>query len=190
MAFLRRIGVPLIGVAALLLGGCGGDGVDDGDEALVLANARHFESYRVYYAGTEVAGQPLEPLGTGVGPDSRATSWFFIYGHCDADDFPAGEGGCQPPLQIHNYSVCERRPDLADARRRLEIRGVPVAESPEGGLELTTGATTITIGATERTLALAAVRGLRAVREARPGPLPAAIPGSLQGTLPCRHIPN
>lgn len=188
MSWLRRIVVACIGLAALALGGCGGGAAD---ETPSLANVKRFQSYRVYYAGEEVAGQQLEPFEAEEAlPDSRATDWFFVYGDGEADDFPEGEGGCYPPLQIHNYSVCTRSPDLADAKRTIEIRGATVAEDWEGRLELAAGATTITIGARERKVALAAARSLRGVRETRPGRLPPPVPGALEGTLPCQHIPT
>jgi hypothetical protein len=129
-----------------------------------------------------------EVVGPGTPGGTRASVWFFLYGTCD--DFPEGEGGCQIPMQIHNYSVCARQPDFAYARRTLKIRGVKVAEDMEGRLEFSTGTTTITIGARERTVAVATVRSLRTVRQSRPGALPQPIPGALEEKLPCQHVPE
>jgi len=188
MAWIRRFGVSFLGLAALALGGCAGGAAD---ETPSLADVKRFQSYRVYYAGEEIAGQPLEPfVAEEAPPDSRATVWFFLYGHCEADEFPEGEGGCGPPLQIHNYSVCARRAGFAGARRILHIRGAKVAEGLLGELEFSTGTTTITIGAAERTLALDALRSLRPVRGTAPGRLPPPVPGALEGTLPCQHVPR
>lgn len=177
------VGPPIIGVLCLALSGCG-------DEAPSLTDVKRFESYRVYYAGGEVAGEPLvEALGDSS-TNTRANAWVFIYGRCDADDFPEGEGGCYPPLQIHNYSVCTRRPDLSSARRVFDIRGAKVGEDFEGRLELSTGATTITVGARERKVALAPVRSLRTIRGARPRHFAPSIPGALEATLSCQHVPR
>jgi hypothetical protein len=185
MGYRRGLGVFWIGVTALVGGGCG---IGAADETVDLAEARRFDSYRVYYVGREFHGQELEPYGAKESPpDSRATVWFFVYGHCEPDEFPEGEGGCAPPLQIHNYSVCTRRPTFEYASRTFKVGEAMVVEDGEGRLELATGTTMITIGG-DKALVHAAVRSLRTVREARPGPLPPAVPGALQGTLPCQHI--
>jgi hypothetical protein len=186
MSFLRRLGASSASVTVLALCGCGGVAADEGPS---LTDAKRFRSFPVYYAGEEVAGEPLEEvLGPDAPEDTRANVWVFVYGTCD--DFPEGEGGCYPPMQIHNYSVCVRHPDFAYARRTFKIRGVKVAEDAEGRMEFSTGTTTITIGARERAVAIATIRSLRSVHQTRPGRLPPPIPGSIEGKLPCQHVPE
>jgi hypothetical protein len=186
MPFLRRLAVSMIGAAAMVFAGCSA-AAEDPQEA--LAEAKRFRSYPVYYAGEEVAGQTLSTiLGPKAPLDGRRYSWVFIYGDCD--DFPEGEGGCYPPMQIHNHSVCTDLPDFAYARRTLKIRGVRVAEDGEGRLEFSTGTTTVTVGARDRKVAIATIRNLRTVHQVRPGRLPPPIPGALQGKLPCQRVPE
>lgn len=173
--------ISCLSLAALALGGCG-------DEAPSLREAREFDAYDVYYAGSEVAGFPLEEvLGEDRQSHERRSAWVFIYGKC-VD--PPDEGGCPPPVQIHNYSTCSRWPAASNQGRTLyDFRGAKARASREFGyseVEIFTGSTAVKI-AGERKVVKAAARTLRPVAEGgTTSRLPPPVPGSLAGKLPCQ----
>jgi hypothetical protein len=85
----------------------------------------------------------------------------FSYGVCE---FPEGEGGCSPPVQVGNTTSCTRNP-LADgglARDVFLVRG--------GGLAVTYGSRAVVVGTGRQTVSVRAsepeVLGA-ALREAR-----------------------
>ncbi len=183
MRSFRTPGVACLVLCGLLLGGCNAD--DPGDEQPDLSKVRKFGGgYPIYYAGDEVAGHPLEEVfgeeGGGV----------FIYGDCDATD-----GSCFPPLQIHNYDVCDWPPQFnKEAGPLYDFRGAKArggGTSNEDPMEIFTGRTTVKIGAEDAQLTKAAAAALRTVRQLRrPSRLPPPAPGSLQGKLPCPDKPG
>ncbi len=169
---------PLCG---LLLGGCSADDVFD--EPPSLDKVGKFEGgYPIYYAGDEVGEHQLEEVfgeeGGGV----------FIYGHCDPP--PTTDAGCPPPLQIHNYAICDWPPSFNEEDGPLyDFRGTKArggGTSNEDQMEIFTGRTTVKIGSEDVKLTKAAAAALRTVRQSQPpSRLPPPAPGSLQGTLPC-----
>lgn len=173
-------------VAELGLFACGEVGENDKPS---LSEIRDFRAYPVYYSGTSVAGNALlEILGDpSQHEDKRDTAWVLIYGDCDAED-----GGCFPPVQIHNYSTCARwaGPDA----QLIDVLGAK-ATKPFGeigpALEIFTGQTTVTIGAESQALLDSAVQALREVHQRKPSRLlPPPVPGSLNGKLPCQDGPG
>ncbi len=158
---------------------------DVGGEQPDLSKVRKFDGgYPIYYAGDEVAGHPLEEVfgeeGGGV----------FIYGDCETTG-EYGEG-CPPPLQIHNYDICDWPPSF-NKGPLYDFRGAKArggGRSNEDPMEIFTGRTTVKIGS-EDALTKAAAAALRTVRQARPpSRLPPPAPGSLQGKLPCPDKPG
>jgi hypothetical protein len=174
--------VPAL-VCGLLLAACASADAPD------LSKLRSFRAFPVYYAGDSVADLPLEEvLGdpTAV-EDKRELAWIFIYGHCED---PPGEGGCPYPLQIHDYSTCERwAGSLEHHGHLIDFRGAKAYRSKEERLihlEIFTGATTVKLGGDDPQVIEAAARALRTVRQGRPKRLPPPLPGSLKGELPCQ----
>jgi hypothetical protein len=170
-------------VSGLLLAACATA------EAPDLSVPRSFRAFPVYYAGDTVADLPLEEvLGDPTQfEDKRDLTWIFIYGHCEP---PPGEGGCQIPLQIHDYSTCSRWASQFEHNGHLiDFRGAKAYRSKEEALiqlEIFTGATTIRLGGDDPQVIDAAARALRTVRQDRPKRLPPPLPGSLKGELPCQ----
>jgi hypothetical protein len=176
-------------LCGVLLGGCGSD---DGPS---LSEVKKFDAYPVYYAGAEVAGQPLEEiLGDLRQKGQQASCCTFIYGHCDPP--PTGEGGCPPPVEIQVSSTCRRWASALHRRRFLyDFRGAKAAGHAQSGIEdpieIFTGRTTVVVFSEDQSLAMTAARRLHDVRAARPQPrLPPPVRGSLWGKLPCQVKPG
>lgn len=173
----------LIGVCAAALCLCACAAEDPPSSSAI----REFRAYPVYYSGNSVAGNSLvEVFGDAAQQEDKLdTTWVLIYGDCETD-----EGGCLPPLQIHNYSTCARWASLGPNEPRLfDLRGAKATWTGRGagaGLEIFTGRTTVTIGAEGRRVLNAAVRALRTVHQKRPTTLPPPVPGSLRGDLTCQ----
>jgi len=157
-----------------------------------LKEVRAFRAYPVYYPGESVAGNDLQEIqgDPAQHEDKRETSWFLLYGRCED---PPGEGGCPPPLQVHNYSTCTRWASLRSSGL-FDLRGAKAARTMRGGgagLEIFTGRTTVTIGAESKRVLDAAVQALRDVHQEKPSSrLPPPVPGSLSGKLPCQGQPG
>ncbi len=189
MNLLRTNRVAWLGLlCGVILCGCGGN---DGPGLESLSEAKEFDSF-VYYAGEEVAGLPLEGIEEGKG---QPPSWYFYYGDCDPPGGLFAEGGCELPLQIHNYSTCRRWADLLHLEHDIfDFRGAKAAGSGRGienPVEIFTGRTTVVIFATHGNVAKSAARELRDVRQTRPPSLlPPPAPGSLHGELPCQRKPG
>jgi hypothetical protein len=188
---LNLFRVPRIAWLGLLCGvilsGCGGS---DGPSLESLSEAKEFDVFRVYYAGEEVAGLPLEGVEEGKG---RPTGWNFYYGDCDPPSF--AEGGCELPLQIQNYSACSRWAGLLHSKQRpFDFRGAKATGNGDGienPVEIFTGRTTVVIFATRGSVARSTARQLRNISQAQPQSLlPPPVPGSLQGQLPCQGKPG
>jgi hypothetical protein len=159
-----------------------------------LSDAEDFDAFRLYYAGEEAADLRLENvLGGEDQADPLAGGWTFVYGTCDP---PEGEGGCAPPIEVQNFSVCKRYAVTitrgyklydfrgAKARGGYEAHGFPEV-SP---MEIFTGRTTIVIWGYATSTIKAVARQLRQVGAGQPQlRLPPPVPGSLQGRLPCQH---
>ena len=165
-------------LCALFFCGCASDGPPS------LSDAEEFDAYAIYYAGDEVDGLPLEEV---IGPNG----FNFVYGECE---LPEGEGGCSPPLQIQNFSTCDRWAGMFHhgGRHLFDLRGAKATGgggAPEiGPLEIFTGRTTVVIGVNERSTAKSAARQLRDVKATgRSSHLPPPAPGSLRGELPCQR---
>ncbi len=188
--------IPRVSCLSLLCGfilsGCG----TDGDGTPNLSAVKEFDARRVYYAGEEVSGLPLEDIeGEEWQRDEQLIGWNFYYGDCDPPSGLFAEGGCAPPLQIQNYSTCRRWAALLHRKHHLfDFRGAKAVGSGNGignPLEIFTGRTTVVIFATHRSVARSTARQLRNVHQAQPPSLlPPPAPGSLQGTLRCQRKPG
>jgi len=168
------------------------------NDALTLADAQAFDAYRLFYAGPEVAGLPLEAVTQGKATNRharqqgrRAISWTFVYGDCTP---PPTEGGCAPPLEVQIWSACVRSFSSIKFRKRhlYEFRG---AKATGGGgryeispMEIFTGRTTIVVFGDETPLIRTAAHELREVHRAQEASrLPRPAPGSLEEKLPCQR---
>jgi hypothetical protein len=95
----------------------------------------------------------------------------FAYGECD---FPEGEGGCSPPVQVQNATSCTRNPIAVDslARKMFLVRGGGLAvEYAPGAVDLGTGRQTASLRVSEPEVLGAALREVRRRSEAGPEPL-------------------
>jgi hypothetical protein len=147
-----------------------------------LSEVRKFDAYPVYYARKEVAGLPLEDLeGAEGGYYRRSIGWSFYYGDGDPPSGLFAEGGCQPPLQIQNYSSCRWWASLFSGKSDMfDFRGTKAARERGRGFEVFTGHTTVVIYGTRGRFVKSAARQLRDVRQAdRPALLPPPAPGTL-----------
>lgn len=175
-------------LCGIILSGCGA-----ADGAPSLSEVKKFDAYRVYYAGEEIAGLPLEGIDEEEwGGAKRSTPWTFIYGDCDPPSGLFAEGGCQPPLQIQNWSICRRWPaNYAGGFGTFDFRGTKASWRRGRGFEVYAGRTTVVIFGTRGSVVKAAARQLRDVRQPdRPALFPPPAPGSLHGKLPCQRWPN
>jgi hypothetical protein len=148
---------------------------------------RKFSAYEVYYSGASVDGNSLDEVigDPDAHKDQRDAVWFLLYGECKD---PPPEGGCQIPLQIHNYSTCTRWADPGSKLfTRRGAKAANVFGTGPAALVIYTGRTTVTVTATSKKILASAVKALRDVREPAPSPLPPPAPGSLEGRLPCQH---
>lgn len=179
-------------LCGFILSGCG----TDGDGTPSLSAVKEFDAHRVYYAGEEVGGLPLENIeGEEWQRDEQSIGWNFYYGDCDPPSGLFAEGGCELPLQIQNYSTCRRWAGLLHRKDRLfDFRGAKAAGGGNGignPVEIFTDRTTVVIFATRGSVARSTARQLRNVRQAQPPLLlPPPVPGSLQGKLPCQRKPG
>jgi hypothetical protein len=188
-----RAVLPLLVCGSALLWGCGGSSEPD----VSLEELRAFHAYPLYYAGDEVAGNRLEDISAWdeweTYPKQGELNFTFLYGDCDPPEGLFAEGGCAPPVQIQNYSICERNLGMSGGNEKdaFDIRGAK-ASPGGGGLEIFTGQTTVVI------FAFDAPRLMKeAIRKLRPiGPgtstdrLPPPISGGVMGELPCSRGPN
>lgn len=96
----------------------------------------------------------------------------FAYGQCE---FPEGEGGCTPPVQVQNATTCTQNPVAEGAGLEQEVfpvrgGGIAVAYG-EGEVDLGTGRQTLTLRAHEPEVLGAMLREARRRSEAGPEPL-------------------
>jgi hypothetical protein len=172
-------------VALLVLAGCGESGSGEPEESGVdLDQARSFDDYTLYYLGESFRGLPLTFAGLGPGSGTGLRrSWSFIYGDCTP---PAGsDGGCAPPLEVQNWSICTRFPALypGPTPNTSPMHGAETLPAG-GGLDVYTGETTVVIFGQEGSAAVESLTRLE--DETVPGELPAPAAGSLEGQLPCQ----
>lgn len=144
------------------------------EDAPSLSEIKEFRAYPVYYSGDSVAGNSLSEVfgDPELHKDERDTTWVLIYGQCKD---PPDEGGCPPPVQIHNYSICARGQGLRE-ERLFDLRGAKATKPMPGGgaaLEIFTGQTTVTIHAESQDVLDSAVQALRNVRQKHP---PSSLP--------------
>jgi hypothetical protein len=164
---------------------CGESGSGEPEASTVgLDQARSFDDYTLYYLGESYRGLPLTSAGLGPGSgNGLRRSWSFIYGDCTP---PAGsDGGCAPPLEVQNWSICTRFPALypGPTPNTSPMHGAETLPAG-GGLDVYTGETTVVIFGRDKP---AAVRSLTRVEdETLPGELPAPAAGSLEGRLSCQ----
>jgi hypothetical protein len=134
--------------------------------ALVLAapaggreSGRLSES-EMYWLGPYFAGLRL----------TETTYQSFVYGECE---FPEGEGGCSPPVQVQNATSCTRNPIGANGLVRevslVRGGGLAVAYAP-GAVDVGTGRQTVSVRTTEPEVLGAALREVRRRSEAGPAP--------------------
>jgi hypothetical protein len=101
--------------------------------------------------------------------DTRYQS--FVYGECE---FPAGEGGCTPPVQVQNATSCTSNPIRDDilAKEAFLVRGggLAVADEELGGIYVGTGRQTVSVWPSEPEVLGAALRDVHRRSEAGPEP--------------------
>jgi len=174
-----------------LLSGCGGSSEPDAS----LEELRAFGAYPLYYAGDEIAGNRLEDIGAWdeweTYPKQRELGFIFFYGDCDPPDGLFAEGGCAPPVQIQNTSICNRNLGMSRGNEKdaFDIRGAK-ASPGGGGLEIFTGRTTVVIFASNAGLMKETIRKLRPAGAGMSNRLPPPVSGGLMGELPCSRGPN
>ena len=141
----------------------------------------------LYNAGEAVDGLPLTAV---LERDDTARYVSFVYGDCEA----SGDTGCAPPAEVQVWPACRRSLALYGASvpggpavEPATVRGVPAAFVDDDRLELQTGRVTIVIFAGSRARLLRIARALRAADGSVPDavPLPAPVPGALEGRLEC-----
>jgi hypothetical protein len=112
------------------------------------------------FAGKAFEGLPL------TSSLRSAVAFSYIYGSCDAS---GGDGGCAPPLELQNWSICRRHPLEIDRipLRISRMRGVPVIDYGDA-LEVLTGRTDVVVFAD-------AGRARRVVAALRPARGPARL---------------
>lgn len=183
---LPMMRVVLLGLACAFLS-CGYAAASAPD----LSEVEAFDAYRVYYAGPEVNGIPLEGAGKSREDEiprlgERSAIWDLSYGTCT----PPPDGGCSLPIDVQNWSTCHRWAAMYSYKLHFfKFRGARAAWVPTaGGLEIYTGRTTVVIFGYTRRLIMAAARQLRAVGQTEPPSLlPPPAPGTMQGKLHCQR---
>jgi hypothetical protein len=108
--------------------------------ALLLASGRGPASAstrapEAYWLGASFEGLPLTAM------PGRS----FIYGDCD----PGPDSGCAPPLEVQNWTSCERNPVALDVlpRRVFSVRGggLAAAYPGPGSIDVGTGRRTVAV---------------------------------------------
>lgn len=189
--------VVLLGLV-LVAAGPAGDGQTAARESFGLEQARAFDEYPLFNAGSRVEGLPLTAV---LRRDDTASYVSFVYGDCVA----GGDAGCTPPAEIQVWPACQRNPTLYDAAspgsplldsvlldrplpERTVTRGVP-ASLFDGGtrLELQTGRSTVVVFGDSRARVLRIAAALRALDgSVRAGAkLPAPVADGIGGAMDC-----
>jgi hypothetical protein len=180
-------------VAAVLgsIVGLGGaspiDRLEPGQQGFGVREALAFTEYPLFDAGERVDGLPLAAV---LRRKDTADFVSFVYGDCVAVD----DTGCPPPLEIQVWPACLRNLHLYESQRaraptpeRTSVRGVPAAFFEDGlRLELQSSRSTIVVFGDSREHVLKAADALREVGKNASGmPLPAPVPGAVDGALSC-----
>jgi hypothetical protein len=155
----------LASVAALALAELGGPGGN-----FSLEEAKAFEEFPLYYAGSEVDGLPLTAV---LRRDDTANYVSFVYGDCT----PSSDGGCAPPAEVQVWPAGGRNVDSYDSPapgtpvpERARIRDRPAAVLADGTqLEIYTEGSTIVVFSHTRERALEVAKALRCVRRGGDG---------------------
>jgi hypothetical protein len=170
---LRARGVLALGLPAALVAvavglvlarpGPAGDGSPRARPSFGLEDARVFDDFPLFYAGSSADGLPLTAV---LRRDDTASYVSFVYGDCDA----SGDAGCAPPAEIQVWPTCVRSLALYDvasgspAPEWVEARGARGALFDGGTrLELETGRSLVVVFAGSRARVLRIAAELRAV---------------------------
>jgi hypothetical protein len=100
-------------------------------------------------------------------------TWYqsFVYGECE---FPEGEGGCTPPVQVQNATTCASNPIRSNGLGEVFlVRGGGLAVGDEiepGVVDVGTGRQTVSVHVAEPEVLGAALREVRRRSEAGPAP--------------------
>jgi hypothetical protein len=183
--------VALLGIAIAPVG-CGGGGSANDKPGTLPASpqldgldaARSFDDYTLYYLGDSFQGLPLTYAGRGGGNGTGLRrSWSFIYGTCTPP--PGNEGGCAPPVEVQDWSICTRFPAIYPGPTPKLAPADGAKSLPAGGgLDVYTGETTIVIFGGGKPSFVHSLR--RVSDDVIPADLPPPSPGSLEGQLPCQ----
>ena len=101
-------------------------------------------------------------------------AWYqsFEYGECE---FPEGEGGCTPAVQVDNATSCARNPiGRGSLGKALLVRGGGIAVGDEiepGVIDVGTGRQTVSVRVAEPEVLGAVLRDLHRRSEIGPEPL-------------------
>jgi hypothetical protein len=176
---LRPAAIASVLVLSVTLSACGGangggaTGVDPSD-------AQASAKFRLYYLGGSFHGLPL----TDVTPGPGHHTWSFIYGDCDPGGGFFDEGGCAAPLEVQNWSACERHLARYSGHtpKPFSFRGAKAANI--SGFNIYTGRTTLVIYGRLREQAAKSLQAVGSDEVSQR--LPAPVPGALNGSLPCQ----
>jgi hypothetical protein len=153
-----------------------------------LNQARAFEEFPVYHAGTRVDGIPqVAVLRRTKGADFVS----FIYGRCVV----TSDTGCTPPAEVQTWPACKRslalyKPGVIGSPipEPTTVRGVPAAFFEKGTrLEIHTGTSLVVVFAESRDQLLRIANMLEGVNVpvAPFAPLPPPAVGAVEGKLAC-----
>jgi hypothetical protein len=172
----------------LVAAGPAGGGRTSSRTSFSLEQARAFDEYPLFDAGSRVEGLPLTAV---LRRDDTASYVSFVYGDCVA----SVDAGCTPPAEIQVWPACRRSLALYDAEspespahERVVTRGVPAALFDDGTrLELQTGRSTVVVFGDSRERVLRIAAALRALdgSVAAGAPLPAPVAVGIGGAMDC-----
>jgi hypothetical protein len=151
----RRVQLLLIAAAAPglgLLAGCGDDRPSDDD----VRDAQKSATQAVYWAGDEVADQPLTAITRNGGVVT------FLYGSCKNSE---RKGGCAVPISVQTAPICAVKGLVLGVRptRSRQERGVTARVRGASTVDLATGTSNITVRADSPARLKRAVAALRSV---------------------------
>lgn len=170
----RALAFLLLAGVALLPSGCG----TTHPRPLaggVLAEARTFPYYKLYWVGPSFVGKPLAAVD-GLESYSTAIGDSVYYGDCvNGKGLLGGGGSCLLPLQVTTVIYRLHSNGALGPQRNALLRGVPATiYDEERSIELYSGRLAIDVFSDTRAHALLATRQL----------LPLNAPGSASGNLP------
>jgi hypothetical protein len=152
----RRVQCLLIALAAPaigLLAGCGDDRPGDDD----VRDAQKGATQPLYWAGDEVAGQPLTAIMRNGGVVT------FLYGSCKNEE---RKGACAVPISVQTAPICAVKALVLGVRptRSRALRGVTARVRGASTIDLATGTSNITVRADSPARLERAVTALRSVQ--------------------------